>query len=361
MKHLALALALGLALASLALSACGSDPDAKSDDARESEVATAMHDALLVGIRDLRQATLAIQAAAPTAPRGWDAQADAASLAAMRDAWVLARAAYERIEGAIAPLFPGIDASIDARYDDVLAARNGKADDDLFDGEGVTGLHAIERILYIDTTPAHVVDFEKTLPGYLPAALPATAAESDDFRTRLCAKLVDDVATLEAQWAPAQVDIGGAFQGLVSLMNEQREKVNKASTLEEESRYSQRTMADIRDNLAGTEAIYELFAPWLVTRTSADATKDGPGTDARIRAGFRALQAAYAAVPGAAIPEPPASWSAEHPSTDDMQTPFGALYGAVEAAVDPGNDASVVEAMNDAAGILGFPLFVEVP
>ena len=161
---------------------------------------------------------------------------------------------------------------------------------------------------------------------------------------------------------PAQIDIGGAFQGLVSLMNEQREKVNKASTLEEESRYSQRTMADIRDNLAGTEAIYELFAPWLVTRThSADPTKDGPGTDARIRAGFKALHASYSAVPGAAIPQPPASWSSEHPSAEDMQTPFGALYGAVQAAVDPGNDASVVEAMNDAAGILGFPLFVEAP
>ena len=43
-------------------------------------------------------------------------------------------------------------------------------------------------------------------------------------------------------------------------MNEQREKVVKASTAtEEESRYAQRTMADIRDNLAGTKNAYALF------------------------------------------------------------------------------------------------------
>jgi iron uptake system component EfeO len=358
MKHRMLA----LAMTTLTLGACGSDPGAKSDATRKSEVAVAMHDALLIGIRELHEASIAIQSAAPAEARGWDAVADAAAMASMRDAWVRARTAYERIEGAIAPLFPDIDASIDARYDDVLAARNGEADEDLFDGEGMTGLHAIERILYVDSTPAHVVDFEKTVPGYRPAAIPATAEEADAFRTRLCAKLVADVATLDAQWKPQKIDIGGAFQGLISLMNEQREKVSRASTLEEESRYSQRTMADIRDNLAGTEAIYELFAPWLVSKTdAADAAKDGPRSDARIRAGFEGLEASYAAVPGAAIPQPPASWSSEHPSAADMQTPFGTLYGAVQSAVDPGNDGSIVEAMNDAAGILGFPLFVEAP
>src|SRR5262249_44102286 len=158
-----------------------------------------------------------------------------------------ARTAYEHVEGAIAPLFPDIDVSIDARYDDFmtqLAAQGGDAD--LFDDRGVTGMHAVERIVYADVTPARVVAFERSLPGYVPAAFPATAAEAAEFKTKLCQKLVSDAEELVAQWTPADIDAAIAFQGLISLMNEQREKVQKAASNEEESRYSQRTMADLR-------------------------------------------------------------------------------------------------------------------
>ena len=149
------------------------------------------------------------------------------------------------------------------------------------------------------------------------------------------------------------IQIAIAFQGLISLMNEQREKVSKAASNEEESRYAQRTMVDIRDNLAGTEAAYALFRPWLLTKKSSDPLRDGKSIDANIAAGFDKLAAAYAAVSADAFPIPPPTWSSESPSPDDLATPFGQLYSQVTSAVDPNDPSSVVAQMNDAAAALG--------
>ena len=85
-----------------------------------------------------------------------------------------------------------------------------------------------------------------------------------------CAELTqEDVAQL--------LDVTQAFGGLVDLMNEQQEKVNKASSGEEESRYSQRTMDDLRENLLGTTNIYasvlcrdpEALFTYLATKVAA--------------------------------------------------------------------------------------------
>ena len=273
------------------------------------------------------------------------------AIATMKRAWIRARAAYENVEGALAPLFPDLDISIDARYDDFLAQLGPQGDEDLFDDKGVTGMHAVERILYSDVTPQRVVTFEASLPGYVPAAFPATAAQAAELKSKLCGKLVADAEALLSQWTPADIDAAIAFQGLISLMNEQREKVQKASSNEEESRYSQRTMADLRDNLAGTKVAYAFFGPWIATKV------DGPAIDDKIEAGFRTLDAEYQRIPGASIPVPPATWSAESPSAADLQTPFGQLYTVVDAAVDPTVDGSVGAEMNDAATALGFPTF----
>ena len=43
------------------------------------------------------------------------------------------------------------------------------------------------------------------------------------------------------------------------------------------------------------------------------------------------------------------------PSAADLQTPFGRLYTAVRAATDPRVEASIVDEMNDASALLGFP------
>jgi iron uptake system component EfeO len=335
------------------------DPDAPYRNA----VTAGMHDTLATEIEAFLKAATDLQNAAPTTTgRGWVTSQDAAAIAAMRDAWKSVRSAYERIEGAIAPLFPEIDYAVDARYDDFLSQLNGQGDGYLFDDQGVTGQHAVERILYSDGVPAHVVEFERALPGYKAAAFPATEQEATDFKNKLCGKLVSDIADLKSQWQPSKIDLGGAFQGLIALMNEQLEKVNKAATQEEESRYSQRTLADLRDNLAGTESAYHLFQPWLRAKSNGEKPQlDGPTIDSTLMAGFETLRDLYSRYPGDAIPEPPPTWSSQNPSPQDLETDFGKLFAAVEQAVDPARAGSVVEQMNQAAKVMGFPEFTEGP
>jgi len=345
-------LALPTVVLALALAGCSSDDDGTKTDAEyQDDVTKGMHDTLLADVKALNRAASDIAAAAPD--HAWDPDADADAITAMTNAWLAARAAYERTEGAIAPLFPDIDFAIDARYDDFLTELGDDGDQDLFDNEGVTGMHAIERILFARTTPESVVKLESTLPGYQPAAWPATDEEALEFKTELCKQLTDDTARLERYWTPQSMDLSAAFNGLIALMNEQREKVNKAASEEEESRYAQRTMADIRDNLAGTRKVYALFRPWLHTKDG------GNGVDADVLAAFDALDTAYSEVDGDAIPAPPEDWSAERPSAKDLETPFGRLYTAVDQAVDPNVAGSAVDGMNRAAEKLGLAQFVE--
>jgi iron uptake system component EfeO len=242
---------------------------------------------------------------------------------------------------------------MDARYDDFLAMLGSAGDSDMFDGSGITGMHAIERILYANVIPPQVVAFESTLLGYAPASFPTTDADAMTFKTGICQRLIDDANSLHAQWVPSAIDLGAAYQGLVSLMNEQKEKVDLASTGQEESRYSQLTLFDLRNNLAGTKTIYALFQPW------ADA-RDGSGDDAMIEAGFGKLDADYGAISGDAIPATPSDWSSDNPTPADLQTPFGMLWESVHQAVDPTTSGSVVFEMNAIATLLGFPQFVEM-
>jgi len=345
----------------LLLAACSSSSTAdQSDAAHQAEIVGAMHSSLLIEIDALLASAKEIKAVAPApTDSGWDETRDAAAIAAAKAAWTRARTAYEHIEGALAPIFPDLDGSLDGRYDDQLAnllPHQPMGDQALFDGEGVTGLHAVERILWSHAIPPHVVKFEQSLDGYRPPVYPANAAEATAFKEQLCAKMIADAQSLRDQWSTAvSPDIGEAFRGLVALMNEQREKVNKASTNEEESRYSQRTMADIRDNLEGTRHIYALFTPWVTSKNdpAKGAKGDGRAVDAKIVAGFGQLEATYGKTTGSAIPTPPPTWSAEAPSAQDLQTPFGELYSGVLTAVDPSTPGSVVDAMNDAARLLG--------
>jgi iron uptake system component EfeO len=350
----ALALTAGVALS---LSGAGCSSATTTSD--EVTVARAMQQSLAVDLTALHAAAVDLQAAAPTpAGRGWNATTDADAIAAMKTAWIKARVAYEHIEGAVAPIFPDADVAIDERYDGFLDALNaeGRTDTDLFDGMGVTGMHAIERILYVDVTPARVVTSEMALQGYVPAAFPDSEAQAAEFKSGLATRLVTDTQALLDDWSQAvNLDAGGAFRGLVDLMNEQQEKVNNASIGIEESRYSQRTMADLRANLEGTTAIYGLFRDWLKAKPARGALPSGAAVDASIMAGFGALDATYQGTVGDAIPVPPATWTPDNPSAADLQTPFGMLYQAIHREVDPAQSSSVVENMDQGAMLLGIP------
>ncbi|MCW5803869.1 MAG: EfeM/EfeO family lipoprotein [Deltaproteobacteria bacterium] len=332
--------------AATTLFACGG----KSDSEFRAEVTAAMHVSIATELATLAAAARELQAAAPT--HAWDAAADAAAIAAMKTAWRKTRVAYEHVEGAIAPIFPNFDASMDARYDDYLAEIGPAGDANLFDGEGATGMHSIERIVFSAEIRGEVIDFESALPGYKAAAYPSTEAEAMAFKTQLVQRLVADADALAAQWQPAAIDIGAAYQGLVGLMNEQAEKVNKAATGEEESRYADVTLFDLRNNLDGTRAVYELFRDWV-------AERDGGEADGQIIARLDSLAQLYRGHAGDALPPVPATWSSDDPTAADLATPFGVMWQRVHEEVDPNVDGSVVFEMNEIAALLGFPEFVE--
>ncbi|MDO9021042.1 MAG: imelysin family protein [Deltaproteobacteria bacterium] len=336
--------AAGMALAAL-LASCG---DPAPVDPRSAALA-AVKSALTADLAALVTAARAVQATAPAPDAdGWDAARDPAAVAAQRARWREARAAYERIEGALAVLFPSLDYSTDERYDGQLVEIVARRDDDLFDGEGVTGMHAIERILWADAHPPRVVEFERALPGYVPAAFPATAAQAAAYRDGLCARLVRDVEQMQREFAPLALDSAAAFRGVIGSMQEQAEKVESAASAEEESRYAQATLFDLRNNLAGAQAAWGAFRPWVRSRGGAALAE---AIDAR----FAALAGRYAAIPGDAIPPVPEGWNPDAPTDEQLRSPFGQLRAFVLAESDPAHDGGLVSEMNRAADLLDIP------
>ncbi|MEW5743001.1 MAG: EfeM/EfeO family lipoprotein [Myxococcota bacterium] len=324
------------ALALLVLAACGAPPQETALLSTKSYVQE--------NLTGLHQASTALCEAAPTA--AWNGVTDRAAIDTMKARWKEARVHYERVEGAIAVLFPELDAATDERYDGFLES---EADLNLFDDQVVTGVHAIERILWADAIPAEVVTFEQGLGSkYVPAAFPATTQEAQDFKTKLCARLVKDTKTMRDDFAPLALDTPAAFRGVIGSMEEQLEKTSFAATGEEESRYAQHTLADMRANLEGAVNTYEAFAPWLLSLGKTDLDK-------RIRAGFARVKAGYDAVPGEALPRPPSTWSSLSPSAADRLTPFGKLYTLVEDETNPARDGSLVKDLSAAADALGIP------
>jgi len=324
-------------------SACTEKTDADYRD----DVDVAVHASIGDSIAQLVQATRDLQAASPA--RAWrPGTTDAAAITAMRDAWKRTRFAYEQIEGAIKAVFPALDATIDSRYEESLAALGGSVDRNPFDGRGVTGMHAIERILFAPETRREVIAYECSLPGYTPAAYPATDDEAIAFKTGLVQRLIDDGDSLGKQWRKAEIDLNAAYRGQVGMMIDQQDKVNLAVTGEEESRYANITLADLRNNFDGTQNIYGLFRDWIHSKAAG-----GP-SDLKIQAGFGELATIYV-MAGDALPEVPAEWDADDPTPENLATPFGMMWRTIHESVDPSNESSVVFELNQIASLLGLP------
>jgi iron uptake system component EfeO len=325
--------------------ACGKS----GDDAERARIEAEMKRFLLASVGDFSRAARDLQKSAPVTPgRGWDSRADARSIQAMKEAWQRGRVAYERVEGALAPIFPESDTATDFRYDDFLGVLGPSGDARLFDDQGVIGMHAIERILWSDTMPKEALEFERRLPGYHPAAFPSSEAEARDFRDQLTGRLVEDVQKLGRELSPLELDIAFVFRGLMDLTAEQLEKVDRASTGREESRYALATMADLRANRDGCRQAYELFRPWLL------AKGHGP-LDQRVLGGFERLKSAYDQVPGASIPRPPEGWSGIEPKSEHAETSFGRLFFLVQRETDEAQPGSLSAPLMGVADALGLP------
>lgn len=338
--------AAGVLGAAALCAACGGDNEVLTSDAeREKQAVLEVKATIKVSLDELYDAAVDLQAAAPAPDAdGWSAGSDAAAVNEMREQWKRARRAYEHVEGAIAVLFPDLDVSTDARYDAFIEV---SPDENLFDDTGVTGAHAIERVLWSDSMPASVVAFESALPGYKEAAFPMNETEAGDFKNKLCARFASDTKALRDGFAPLALDASAAYRGVIGSMAEQVEKINKAATGEEESRYAQFTLGDMRANVAAGKETYAAFQAWLID-------KEGASVDAEILAGFSRIDDAYKQIEGDALPPVPEGWSSEAPSADLLEnTPFGKLFAVVRTEADPEAEGSLVRAMITSADLLG--------
>jgi iron uptake system component EfeO len=338
-----LVIAVGSALVA---TGCGTDtsgdPVAQAQATVKTQITTQL--ALLVS------ASTALRAAAPTPDAdGWNDVADAAAVTAMKKQWATVRVAYEQVEGDIAVIFPTYDVSTDERYDGFLGDPEVGPDADLFDGTGVTGVHAIERILWAGQAPADVVAFESTLTGYMPARFPSNLTEATEFRDGLAARLVTDFQAVQTMFAPLPLDTPAAFRGVIGSLGEQKEKIELAADGQDESRYSQHTLADMRANLLGGKNTYEAF------RGAVRAKAGGSALDADILAGFDRVSALYAGVSGDALPPVPAGFDPKAPTTAQLATPYGQIFAGLTTESDPTNSGSLVSKMSAAADLLGIP------
>lgn len=348
MKKIFVGFRLGMVPLALLLASCsGDDNEALLTDAeQEQQAVLAVKEIIQVELDKLADAAAALQAAAPEPDAdGWSAEADAASVAEMRSSWKEARRAYETVEGAIAVVFPDLDVSTDARYDQFIEV---SADADLFDDEGVVGVHAVERILWADQISEAVVAFESALPNYSPAAFPATEAEAEGFKNKLLARLVADTAKMRDDFRGLALDAPSAYRGVIGSILEQVEKVNKAATGEEESRYAQHTLGDMRANMDGGVKTYQAFQSWVLSKG-----EQGSALDAAILEGFDRLGAGYATVEGDALPPVPEGWSSEEPSAEHLDTPFGQLFSLVREESDDTREGSLSSSMIASASLLG--------
>lgn len=333
----------------LALGSACNNEEAESQTPEE-HATLAVKAYLQAELDKLADASQRLQAAAPEPDAdGWNASDDAAAVEKMRAIWGEARDLYEHSEGAIAELFPPLDVATDERYDAFLE-ENGP-DQNLFDGENVTGMHAIERILWADSHPEHVIAFESKLMGYQAAAFPSSRAQADDFKNELAERLRIDAESMRDMFASKRLalDPATAFGGVIGSMEEQFEKVNLAATAGDESRYAQRTLDDMRANLEGGLQIYQAFSGW-VTETS------GAAADKRIKDGFARIDVAYDAIEGASIPEVPNSFDGTMPSEADLETPYGQLWQLLTDEGDARREGSLVNAMVTAGQAMGIDI-----
>src|SRR5262245_64509004 len=92
----------------------------KSDAEFETDIALSMHQSITQDLADIVKAAHEIQGAAPT--RAWNPIRDHDAILQMQNSWKSMRIVWENIEGSMAPMFPALNVTLDARYEDFLVA-----------------------------------------------------------------------------------------------------------------------------------------------------------------------------------------------------------------------------------------------
>ena len=334
---------LGLGL----LVGCNADGnrEALADQARDEQTVTAAKALFQSRFDAFAAATQALRDAAPAPDAdGWNARDDAAAVASMRAAWLEARAAYTSVEILASTRYPELHRRLDRDYDDLIA---GSADTFSFDEHGVMGLQAVERILWSDVIPAHVIDHEAPLEHYTAADFPRSQHEAQELKDELLVHLEADAATLRDGFRAAPIDANTAYSTTTLAIQEQLGQLEEAGKGEGKSRYAGVSLENLRGDVAATEATYAVFRPWILAKST------GAHTDEHVAKGFARLHVALAAASGDDLPLPPAGWPTSDPSGEMLASPFGLLFAATRDAADPSTDGTLCFEMIEAAGLLG--------
>lgn len=298
-------------------------------------------------LADLATASAALCAAAPAPDAdGWNATADAAAVNTMRTQWKNAETAYQHLEAAIGSLFSDLDPGLSGTYE-VLTAT--VPDNTPFDDQGMTGMHAIERILWADSIPPDVVATEAALPGAVTPAFPQTLQQATDFKTKLCGRLVHDVTEMQTEFTPLTLDPAAAFQAVIGPVGQQQANIDSAALGLAPSRYAQFSLADLRAQADLSASVYALMRPWLLQQSQ------GAALDGAVTGDLAALAAMYQKLPGDALPPVPADWQPSQPSQADLQSDFGQLWSALHAAADPDHTDSLLTQLHGVEDALGIP------
>ncbi len=283
---------------------------------------------------------------AMAAPRGhaWLQESDKAALLAMRAAWKSAHAEALAVGVPLEYIFPAQAQHLDRSWEREALTLMGMPDPNPFDDQGVVGLHAIERVLWGPESSGEVLAFERKDAAYFPALAPATAADADDFANLLVGK----VRAHAAAWLKVSPALG-YDQGFVvkSITDEVagafRTVITAASPGESESRYSRSTALALGQQISAVGDLWTLLRPTL--------PKTSKATD------IAAVDMAYARLvalrpaPGAdELPLAPPTWNPFHATPEDLASPYGKLYVAMERealGIDPG---SFLQALKSAVG-----------
>jgi hypothetical protein len=335
--------ALGLGL----LVGCNADGNREvlADHARDEQTVGAAKALFQSRFDAFAAAAEALRDAAPAPDAdGWNARDDAAAVASMRSAWLKARAAYTSVEVLASTLYPELHGRLDTDYDDLIAD---SADSFSFDEHGVMGLQAVERILWSDAIPGHVIDHEAPLEHYTSADFPRNQHEAEELKDELLAHLEADAEALRDAFRAAPLDANMAYSTTTLSMQEQLGQLEEAGKGEGKSRYAGVSLENLRGDIAATEATYAVFRPWILAKST------GAHTDEEVAKGFARLHAAFAESAGDDLPLPPAGWPTSDPSGEMLATPFGLLFAASRDAADPSADGTLCFELIEAAGLLG--------
>ena len=316
-----------------------------ADEASEEQTLTAAKALIQGRFDDFAAAAKALRDAAPAPDHdGWNAGDDAAAVTAMRAAWLKARAAYTAVEVPASTLFAEIHHGVDTDYDDLLAEG---ADTSPFDDHGVIGLQAVERILWSNAIAAHVDAHESRLENNFIARFPRDANEAKQLKVDLLGRLAADAEALSDGWRAEQIDVSTAYSTTTLSLQEQLGQLEEAGKGEGKARYAGVSLANLRGDLAATQAMYAVFRPWILAKSG------GAHTDEEVGKAFTRLEAAYAMAPGNELPLPPSNWLQADPSDAMLATAFGLLFAAARDAANASVDGTLGFEMVEGAGLLG--------